>query len=62
MLEITCGCRCIVCKSTSLESKSFAAPDGYLDIHHTCKSCGAHFDHLDGTVFQKCEICNYNKL
>lgn len=51
----------MVCKSTSLEGKSFTAPDGYLDIHHTCKSCGAHFDHLDGTVFQKCEICNYNK-
>lgn len=51
-----------MCKSTILEGKSFTALDGYLDIHHTCKSCGAHFDHLDGTVFQKCEICNYNKL
>ena len=61
-MKITCGCQCIICKSTSLDGKSFAAPDGYMDIHHTCKSCGVHFDHLDGTVFKKCETCNYNKL
>ena len=36
--------------------------DGADKGARTCKSCGAHFDHLDGTVFQKCEICNYNKL
>jgi hypothetical protein len=58
---IQCGCRCIVCKGQKLEGKSFNAPDGYLDIHHTCKDCGAHFDHLDGTVFEKCEICSYTK-
>jgi hypothetical protein len=58
---IQCGCRCIVCKGQKLEGKSFTAPDGYLDIHHTCKDCGAHFDHLDGTVFEKCVICSYAK-
>ncbi len=50
-----------MCKGQKLEGKSFTAPDGYLDIHHTCKDCGAHFDHLDGTVFEKCEICSYAK-
>lgn len=60
-MEIHCGCRCIVCKGQKLTGKSFTAPDGYLDIHHTCKDCNAHFDHLDGTVFVKCEICNYTK-
>lgn len=58
-MEISCGCRCIVCKGQRLEGNSFSAPDGYTDIHHTCKSCGAHFDHLDGAVFEKCDICHY---
>lgn len=58
-MEITCGCRCIVCKSQKLTGNSFTAADGYTDIHHTCRDCGAHFDHLDGTVFEKCEICHF---
>jgi hypothetical protein len=58
-LEIVCGCRCIVCKSRDLEGKSFVSSDGYTDIHHTCKACGVHFDHLDGTVFEKCDICGF---
>jgi len=48
-----------VCKSQKLTGNSFTAADGYVDIHHTCKDCGAHFDHLDGTVFEKCEICHF---
>ncbi|HKX82445.1 MAG TPA: hypothetical protein VJL54_09340 [Nitrososphaera sp.] len=56
---ITCGCRCISCKSTELESNAFEAADGYQDIHHTCRSCGTHFNHLDGETFTSCAICNY---
>jgi transposase-like protein len=48
-----------VCKSQNLEGKSFTASDGYIDIHHSCRDCGSHFDHLDGTVFEKCDICSY---
>lgn len=61
MAVITCGCRCISCKSMELDSKSFVAPDGYDDIHHTCRSCGTHFDHLDGETYVRCEICGYKK-
>jgi hypothetical protein len=28
-------------------------------MHHTCKSCGTHFNHLDGETYAKCEICNF---
>ena len=57
-----CGCHCIKCKSTKLESNrtSEVGKDGYFDMHHTCKDCNAHFDHLEGIVFENCEICNYN--
>ncbi len=58
---ITCGCRCIGCKSRELDSNSFAASDGYQDIHHTCRSCGIHFDHLDGGKYEKCSICQFPK-
>jgi hypothetical protein len=33
--------------------------DGYFDMHHTCKKCNTHFDHLEGDVFDSCENCNY---
>lgn len=54
-----CSCRCMNCKSSFLESKEFLAEDGYNDIHHTCKNCGIHFNHLDGEKFKTCTICNY---
>ena len=56
---ISCGCMCIVCKSQQLESHRIVAPDGYDDIHHTYKSCGTHFGHLDGETYAKCEICKF---
>jgi len=49
------------CKSSSLDSKSFLANDGFEDIHHTCRNCGSHFNHLDGEQFKICAICNYSK-
>lgn len=54
-----CSCRCMSCKSQNLDSHSFIAQDGYRDIHHTCKECGIHFDHLDGERFTICDICKY---
>ena len=56
-----CGCHCIKCKSTDLESNriSEVEKDGYFDMHHTCKQCNAHFDHLDGEIFSHCEKCKY---
>jgi len=33
--------------------------DGYFDMHHTCKQCNTHFDHLDGEIFSQCEKCKY---
>ncbi len=54
-----CNCRCMNCKSSYLESKDFLAEDGCKDIHHTCKNCGIHFNHLDGEQFKTCTICNY---
>lgn len=33
--------------------------DGYCDMHHTCGACGAHFDHLEGVVFDACDTCGY---
>lgn len=60
-MKCDCGCHCIQCKSTDLESfqVSKTEDDGYFDMHHTCNKCKVHFDHLDGTVFAKCEICKY---
>ena len=57
-----CSCRCMNCKSSHLESKDFLAEDGYTDIHHTCKKCGIHFNHLDGEQFNICNICNYPQI
>jgi hypothetical protein len=60
-MKCDCGCHCIQCKSTDLESFQVGKTedDGYFDMHHTCNKCKAHFDHLDGTMFSKCEICRY---
>ncbi|TBR22824.1 MAG: hypothetical protein EPO63_06745 [Candidatus Nitrosotenuis sp.] len=60
-MKCDCGCHCIRCKSTDLESfqTGSAESDGYFDMHHTCKKCHAHFDHLDGTIFDKCDVCRY---
>ena len=37
-----------------------AEADGYCDMHHTCRACGAHFDHLEGVVFDACDACGYD--
>lgn len=60
-MRVDCGCRCIRCKGTDLESHRTGGTeaDGYFDMHHTCKECGAHFDHLDGETFSECEKCGY---
>ena len=42
-------------------SNDFTAEDGYKDAHHTCKSCGTHFNHLDGEQYTKCVICSFDK-
>ena len=57
-----CGCRCIRCKGAELESRRIgpADADGYYDMHHTCVSCNAHFDHLEGVVFDACDACGYD--
>lgn len=56
-----CGCHCIKCNSTELESKQIGKVenDGYSDMHHTCMICNANFDHLEGDIFEDCKICNY---
>ncbi|MGI0023634.1 MAG: hypothetical protein ACREA4_00640 [Nitrososphaera sp.] len=51
----------MACKSRELDSNSFEAPDGYQDIHHTCRSCGIHFNHLDGEKYANCSICQFPK-
>ena len=58
---MSCSCRCISCGSVDLESKqvSESEDDGYFDMHHTCKKCKTHFDHLEGNVFKSCNICGY---
>jgi len=55
-MKIECGCHCIKCKSTNLESNkiSIIEKDGYFDMHHTCQQCNVHFDHLDGEIFSSC--------
>ena len=60
-MKCDCGCHCIKCKSTDLESFQVDQADasGYFDMHHTCKKCDTHFDHLEGTTFPKCVICKY---
>ena len=60
-MRVECGCHYIRCNSTDLESRRTgeAEDDGYFDMHHTCKSCNAHFDHLDGEIFAECKECRY---
>ena len=60
-MKIECGCHCIKCGSIELESSrvSEVESDGYFDMHHTCKKCNVHFDHLEGTTFENCKKCNY---
>ena len=52
---------CIKCGKTELESNQvgITEEDGYFDMHHTCKNCNTHFDHLEGEIFDSCEKCNY---
>lgn len=56
-----CGCHCIKCGSTELKSEQVGKieSDGYFDMHHTCRKCNAHFDHLEGDVFDSCKVCGY---
>ena len=54
-----CGCRCIKCKNAIFNSNSFVSNDGFEDTHHTCDTCGTHFNHLDGEVYSTCSFCNY---
>ena len=56
-----CGCHCIKCGSTDLRSEQVGKieSDGYFDMHHTCRKCNVHFDHLEGDVFASCKICGY---
>lgn len=56
-----CGCHCINCGSTELLTNKTGEleKDGYFDMHHTCKKCDTHFDHLEGDVFESCKVCNY---
>ncbi len=57
----SCGCRCIRCKATGLSTQTLARvhADGEPDMHHTCKECNAHFDHLEGDIFESCTECGY---
>ncbi len=59
-----CGCHCIKFVSIILESKQIGEieKDGYFDMHHTCKDCNTHFDHLEGDVFDSCKLCNYQLI
>jgi len=56
-----CGCHCIKCKSTKLNSKrvGIIEKDGYFDMHHICNDCNTRFDHLEGITFEACDVCNY---
>lgn len=58
---VQCGCHCMKCGSTKLESNevSKTEEDGYVDMHHTCQECNTHFDHLEGVIFEICIICDY---
>lgn len=60
-MKFNCGCHCIKCGSTDLESNQIGdtEEDGYFDMHHTCNRCKTHFDHLDGTIFDSCTICRF---
>ncbi|HJS63531.1 MAG TPA: hypothetical protein VJ767_01580 [Nitrososphaeraceae archaeon] len=37
----------------------FIANDGIDEVHHTCKTCGTHFNHLDGDIYDSCIQCNF---
>ena len=56
-----CSYHCIVCKNQFLDSKKIGKTekDGYFDLHHTCKKCKTHFNHLDGQIISNCKICNF---
>jgi len=56
-----CGCHCISCGSVELESNQVGKieDDGYFDMHHTCRKCKTHFDHLEGNILESCNICDY---
>lgn len=58
---MNCGCHCIRCKSTDITSRQVGKTeaDGYFDLHHTCRRCKTHFDHLEGVVFARCDTCRY---
>lgn len=56
-----CNCRCMSCKSPDLDNSEFIAPDGFNEVHHTCKDCGTHFNHLDGDTYDSCIECNFIK-
>lgn len=58
-MKIECGCHCIMCDSTNLESNRVGQieEDGYFDMYYTCKQCNTHFDHLEGEIFHNCEKC-----
>ncbi|MBP2624980.1 MAG: hypothetical protein KAF24_03395 [Nitrosopumilaceae archaeon] len=60
---MVCGCHCIICKNSMLESKQVGKTedDGYFDMHHTCKKCKTHFNHLDGQIITNCKICDNEK-
>jgi len=66
-MKIECGCHCIKCgnciKCGGMELESDRVGevenDGYFDMHHTCKQCNTHFDHLEGQTFDSCEKCQY---
>lgn len=58
-LLMFCGCRCIKCKSPDLNYFEFIANDGFDEVHHTCKTCGTHFNHLDGDIYDSCIQCNF---
>ena len=55
-----CSCRCIKCKSQNLDYFEFKASDGFDEVHHTCRACKTHFNHLDGDIYDYCKECNYN--
>lgn len=63
-MPMQCGCHCIKCGSTDLITNQTGKieNDGYFDMHHTCKKCNVHFDHLEGDVFESCKICNYKSI
>jgi hypothetical protein len=60
LLFMFCSCRCIKCKSQNLDYFEFISSDGFDEVHHTCRMCKTHFNHLDGDIYNSCKECNYN--